>query len=491
MPDELDLLRSFRSDTPGPSTDAWARARAAIALAESATGPSMEPPPAPARRRRWSPRRRRGAVAVAAAVVVLLSVLAGVGVIGGGGLSRPLTTAWKTARAFVPAHHRVRHGTWHLVDALLTGTWQQNVYGPGGTWLSCSPDGTCYILSGKYPSAMYNAPLLGVTLYVSADAGQTWSALPVPSGLAPTTPLECSGPQWCATGGTYNGQPVLAVTRNGGHSFTIDPLPTGVGALRALACPSSGECAGLASTSKNPTIANTEWMDATFLVTTDGGSTFKDESILAGDSMFDLACTTATHCTVIGTTDASINTRTKVSAGVSAVTSNQGRTWTAGSLPKGTGIMPVMTSLACPDSEKCFVTGYFTTTRGSDIAASNDGGATWTLDALPSDVPRPQLGAITCPTASECWAAGAESVRRKVGSITNAESPVLLGTTNGGTTWSKVVFSVPPNAPNPTGQSYLNIGPVTCLNQGACVAKGVTARGARYAPIYRLVAPGG
>lgn len=491
MNDELDLLRSFRSDIPGPSTDAWARARAAMAQAEAEGGPSVEPAPSPpARRHRRTPRRWRLAVTAAAAVVVLLSLLAGVGVIGGGGgLSRPLTTPWRASRAFVPADHALRHGTWHLVDALLSGTWQQNVFGPSGTSLSCSPDGTCYILAGKYPSAMYNAPLLGVTLYVSTDDGGTWSALPVPSGLDPATPLECSGPRWCATGGTYNGQAVLAVTRNGGHSFTIDPLPAGVGTLHAVSCPSTGDCAGLASRSKNPTLANTEWMNATFLVTDNGGSTFDDEPILADDSMSDLVCTSATHCTVVGTTDASINS--PVPAGVSAVTSNQGRSWTAGSLPEGTGINPVLASLACPDSQRCFVTGFLTTERGSDIAASDNGGVTWSLDVLPADVPRPQLDAIACATASECWAAGGESVHHKIGNVTNAESSVLLGTTNGGSSWSKVIFSVPSTAPNDTSQSYLTIGPVSCPSQGVCVAMGSTAQGSSYAPIYSLVVPGG
>ena len=31
MPDEIDLLRTFRSDTPGPGEAAWEKARAAIA----------------------------------------------------------------------------------------------------------------------------------------------------------------------------------------------------------------------------------------------------------------------------------------------------------------------------------------------------------------------------------------------------------------------------------------------------------------------------
>ena len=40
MTDDLDLWRSFRSDIPGPSTDAWARARAAIALVEATELPA-------------------------------------------------------------------------------------------------------------------------------------------------------------------------------------------------------------------------------------------------------------------------------------------------------------------------------------------------------------------------------------------------------------------------------------------------------------------
>ena len=34
MPDEIDLLRAFRAETPGPDDAAWERARAAVALAE-------------------------------------------------------------------------------------------------------------------------------------------------------------------------------------------------------------------------------------------------------------------------------------------------------------------------------------------------------------------------------------------------------------------------------------------------------------------------
>lgn len=549
MTDELDLLRSFRSDIPGPSTDAWARARAAIALAEPTANATDTAIPLRSQLHRSLRRRLRLPVAAAAAVVVALGVLAGVGVIGGGGgLSRPFTTPWRPAHALgEPGSAHERAGTWRLVDALLTGTWQQNVYGPPPGSSSCTPDGTCYVLAGKYASASSASPL-SESLYVSTNEGATWSALPVPSGFLSTTSFECSGPQWCATGGTYNGQPVLAVTRNGGHSFTIDPLPTGVGTLRSLSCPSGGVCIGLVATGHAPP------MGVTLLVTDDGGSTFRDEPILAGDAMVDLACTSSTDCTVVGSTDASANARLPV--GVSAVTTDQGRTWRSGSFPTGFGISADSTSLACADAEHCFVTGAIpipvhnpprcasismpstfktpppgthgmpamspkvasisrTETRlaaaaaaqeeqvttgvtsctnsrvttVSGVASSSNGGLTWTLEELPADVPSPRLNGLSCPTTTECWAAGTELVPEKAGRASDMSSPVLIGTTDAGSTWSKVVFSVPPTAPNATGQSYLSMGSVTCPTATVCLAGGAAAQNSPYAPVYSLIVP--
>ena len=66
---ELDVLKRFRDDVPGPSTDAWLRARAAIDAARAETS---EHPPQPAPiRLGGSHHRRRPAVLGLATVVVL------------------------------------------------------------------------------------------------------------------------------------------------------------------------------------------------------------------------------------------------------------------------------------------------------------------------------------------------------------------------------------------------------------------------------------
>jgi hypothetical protein len=64
--DETELLRLFRDDLPGPTTDAWARARAAIAAAQSEEEQ-------PGRRPGRGPGRRWRQVVVAAAAVILLA----------------------------------------------------------------------------------------------------------------------------------------------------------------------------------------------------------------------------------------------------------------------------------------------------------------------------------------------------------------------------------------------------------------------------------
>ena len=67
---------------------------------------------------------------------------------------------------------------------------------------------------------------------------------------------------------------------------------------------------------------------------------------------------------------------------------------------------------------------------------------------------------------------------------------MLLGTTDGGSSWSKVTFSVPDGAPNYDGQSYLSIGFITCPTSNVCVANGSTAQGSPTAPIYSLTQRG-
>jgi hypothetical protein len=485
-------------------------------------------------RRRGDSRHFRLAAAVAVAATIV--VIAGLLVLGGGGGPKVPTAAGQ------------RTGTWALADDVLSGTWQQNTKGgpPPGV-LSCPSTSTCYTMSGQYASPAAGAPLPSESLYVSTDVGARWTAFRLPQGFAPTSPLACGGVSDCAAGGTDNGKPVLVSTSDGGHSFAIAPLPAGVGHLDTLSCPSAGFCAGLAASSEFLQIGAT---NATFLSTSDGGRTFTDAPILAGDSMQSLQCSSGLDCTAVGWNDAL--GPNGVTDGVAALTTDGGQTWEAGTLPAGLGIN-YLSQLSCADALHCSVTGSISisvqnppecatlsqpspratsfpasvqspavraisqvesqiATRAAlkeaesgkgfscnpngqslvgDIASTADGGRSWTPDPLPTDVPDPQFDGLSCPTDTQCWATGSDAVPQQIGTSYNGGGRMLLGTIDGGSTWSQVTFSVPTGAPDQLSpDSYLSLGWIDCPSAGVCVALGVGTQSAPSVPTYSLVVPG-
>ncbi len=486
-----------------------------------------------------APASRRPRLAVAFAVAAVVVVIAGLLMLGETGNRGK-------ERTVEPS----KTGTWKLADDVLSGTWQQYTSGPPPGTLSCPTTSTCYTMSGQYASPKAGSPLLSESVYVSTDAGATWAAFPMPQGFAPTSSIACSGASDCAAGGTNNGQPVLATTTDGGRTWTLAPLPPGVGHLDTLTCPSSNFCAGLAADSEFLQIGTT---DATFLATSDNGKTFTDKPILTGDSMQSLTCSSSLGCTAVGWND--VLGPNDLTAGVTARTTDGGKTWTPGALPAGLGVNS-SSQLSCPDASHCSMTGTIAISvqnppqctsalpqpfsggtsptippspqspavqaiaQAESLAASNenlkgagsgggfscgpvgqptyigaiastqDGGLSWTPDPLPAAVPQPIFGDLSCPTVKQCWATGYDAVPEQVGTSHNGGSPMLLGTTDGGSTWSNVTFSVPQGAPNYYGQGYLSMGWISCPSAGICVALGTGAQSAPSVPTYSLVVPG-
>jgi hypothetical protein len=136
--DEIDLLRLFRDEMPGPSTDAWARARAALAAVRAEEEPAG---------RRGRPGRRRllsagGVAAVAAAVGVLLAVL----VPGSRPARSPGAAGAQRARetAYVISH--VRHALASPAKTSKVG-YSRTVF-PHGATLTVGPAGDLTIQAG-------------------------------------------------------------------------------------------------------------------------------------------------------------------------------------------------------------------------------------------------------------------------------------------------------------------------------------------------------
>jgi hypothetical protein len=504
MPDEIDLLRGFRADTPEPDAAAWNRARTALAEARAGE-PGAQPAPVRRHRNRWRPKGRRVTIsAVAAIVAAAAAVLITVVMQRPPTLTGRLITSWEPARLLPGGSHPagVPSGSWRLVSYLVTRGWQENTAGPEPGLLTCPTAATCYVEGDNSTSP--SGPADMNSFYVSTDGAQTWSVLPVPDGVTFTSALSCASATDCAAGGLYYGQqPVYLTTASGGHSWTVRPLRADVGQILDLECITATTCRGLASASAN--VANQGFglfvSGMHFVTTSDGGRSFTVAPFPAGASIQSVTCPTASHCVAIGVhSNFSPRTGPNLDHGVLLTSDDRGLTWQRHAWPKGYGPGPVP-EVTCVDASHCAMIGFierngtvkdqFGYTSGKDavqytvIAFSSDGGATWTASALPHSIPYPMMDALTCPTALTCYAAGSDLIAQRIGNTYNAGSSVVAITHDAGRTWQRVTFAVPAKVPGGMqGDSFMDIGQIQCPRPDACIAIGVSDQGSTSTPIY-------
>jgi hypothetical protein len=462
-------------------------------------------------------RRRRRLLVTSAAAAVLLAVGLSAAFGGGGSISGPVTTPWRAAHALPSAESvaspRGPAGSWQLVGDIVRTGWQLNTTGPAPGFLTCPTASACYVTGDGTTSD--TGPADFDSLYVSNDGGSSWAVLALPGGFSFTAPLSCSGAVVCAGGGVLNGEPVFITTADGGHQWTVLPLSIS-GELVKLVCVSASTCNGIAAPASvataivadgDPTAQQTN-ADETFVRSTNGGQTWTTSSLGANDFVVSLACPTATNCRAIGYSLSAPQVSGDFSGFVLA-TSDGGTSWHNGVLPPSFGF-GYLSTLSCADLAHCMASGLVVapnpyqcgvssepigasgsgcssgaTEEVTGIVTTTDGGATWQLHSLPADVPLPQLFAVSCSSASTCWVAGEEAVPQG----NNGGSAVVLGTTDGGTTWAKVTFTIPPGAPNDVGgDAYMEVGSISCPGTPGCLALGVSDQGSKTTPVYSDVA---
>lgn len=449
----------------------------------SAAGPAPKP-----RRSSWR-RLLLPIGALTAVAVALLVVLFP----GPAPLTKPLHTAWRPARPlpYAAVRHGEPAGAWRLVSYLTRQGWQRNTAGPEPGDLSCPTATTCYIQGDNATSA--SGPADMNSLYVSTDGAVSWDVLPLPSGLTFTSALSCASAVNCAAGALLNARPVLAVTADGAHSWTLDPLPAGPSQIFQLSCPTTTTCVGLATASANipGVVFYPPYIGTRFLITTDGGARFTTSASPSGESMVNLTCPTARDCVAVGARDRDRSARYANEPGVVAVTHDGGATWSSRTLPQNQGLFPPLT---CVDTSHCYTLGQFVAARfqggsfstASDLLASADGGRTWTVRRLPAGLPTPQLYGLACASDRICYASGTEDIPQHFpGGAVNESSAMVLTTSNGGVTWSRVTFATPARIPRGVNiDAFMAIGEIQCPKPGTCVALGVSDQGSKTTPVY-------
>lgn len=470
--DEVLEVRRLLEDDPAPDASILSRAKSLLdeaILTEIAQGPSYE-------QSRHSSRLRLVALG-AAAVVVAASVGVAVWV---SGPSAPRSTHEAT-----PTPSGVHAGNWQLTAALIGPQFKVATGAPGAiVGVVCNAGPTCFLSTGyglDYPG--------GGGMYVSHDAGHSWSSSPIPSGVATTTLASCASPTWCAAGaglldratgdvvgGKPGREPELMITTNAGTSWSTVPVPIPIdtervpasapypastdhwpGGVDAVSCSAPGVCTVLGQMVINgPSGRIADHLIV--LRTVDGGNHWTSvvlpertvealDQVAAepGDSE-SMSCPTPRTCVVV----ASLVPDSRVEGPVVEVwrSTNAGATWSEHRVP---GVIAISSKVSCPDTENCWMLSIRSARYPNGaVLHSLDGGASWTpftkID-LGSDRRLNTIdewSSLSCVSAVTCFLGG------------NG----IAQTTDGGTMWHRVALP---------SQIY-EITSISCDPKQGCVA---------------------
>ncbi len=205
------------------------------------------------------------------------------------------------------------------------------------------------------------------------------------------------------------------------------------GTSTAVVISSSNKSSHLGSNSSTATAA---W-------TTPGNELNAPSVVIAGGAfsgsgnLNDISCPTTTNCVAVGG-DNNL-------AGLAAVSSDGGSTWTESDVATG---VPQLNAVDCPIATECVAVGV------AQSSTSSDGGVTWQAHHIPT--PNTTLLGVSCATTSTCVAVGVSP-----GNAGPYFGQLLLST-DGGVSWSV------PSLPTNVGA----LGSVDCPSPTFCVAVG-------------------
>ena len=284
----------------------------------------------------------------------------------------------------------------------------------------------------------------------AAAASVAWQVVPSPNptpgrtdlnGVACTTVSNC----WAVGYATsLNDRPVIlhwsgsAWSRFSSPSFSVSAV------LNRVACASASSCWAVGTTEyqRAPKHALVEHWDggawsASFLPDPAGG---------IQPAIADVACVTASDCWVVGSYLSNAQPQTEPLA-----EHWNGSSWTSVSTASPSA-GDVLWGVACTSTSYCLAVGA----TSSGLAAERWNGSAWAFVAPPKPIPggSPVFKAVTCASATECWAVGAAN---------SYPSGVVIEEWNGAA-WT--LFE--PSSTNGAGE----LDAVTCVSAGDCWSVG-------------------
>ncbi len=321
---------------------------------------------------------------------------------------------------------------------------------------------------------------VSVTL-AQAWNGSSWSVVstPNPAGAKGSylDGITCVSSDQCIAVGYYFNPDLIRMTLIeswNGSDWTVvrSPNPSGAtySVLNAVACASATSCMAVGSATGR-TLAES-WNGSTWSVVTSPSPSNTAYSELDG-----VSCPTTSECLAVG-----YNHDVIVGADVTLTESWSGSAWSIVASPapgSDTGLASVLSNLACTSATQCLAVGTSQTSLSTaDQATLTERwtGSAWVVQSSPSPTGSSysELDGISCRSTGRCMSVGSY--------YTKAGNHVTLSETWNGTTWS-IAASPDPVVP-PPGITYLQ--GVSCAGPAKCLATGTSGNPGGLDPLGEL-----
>jgi hypothetical protein len=203
-----------------------------------------------------------------------------------------------------------------------------------------------------------------------------------------------------------------------------------------------------------------------------------------GTGLFSVSCVTSSDCWAVG----AVPNPQGGSNGPLAENWN-GSSWRIVSMPDEPGSTgAILHGVTCPSADDCWAVGSTTDDSGNPVKTVMEhwNGTSWALVTVPSTGQTyDQLNAVTCATASECFAVGSAGPNQQDPNFLPV-TPAAVGDQAVIDMWNGSSWSIVPSyqPPSPEG-SYL--GGVTCVDADQCWASGSTTTSTDGTPLNALM----
>jgi len=365
---------------------------------------------------------------------------------------------------------------WHLVG-YISPSWRTHPSAglQFGLSLTCPDANTCYAVDFQV-QGYQQARVPGVE--VTDDGGGSWWQMALPLPLSVVSPVACSGAETCALlGDDSAGKAEFLETADGGRSWAATAGPPGLTSqeqLVQLSCVSEASCVAVAygrtGRAAGPAGATIAYS------TNDSGSTWTATNLPPDFVPFGVKCVGSSMCVAVGRLNSPAGSPGNL-PGMALYSADGGSTWNTASLPPTAG---PLTGLSCANDSDCSASSSAPASDSktgitSSLLITADGGQSWT-PARSS--PRQFITALSCPSASQCWASGLDSSDGP-GQSVRSEGGIWF-TSDRGSTWQQ--------SPLPEGTRA--VADISCPSASTCYAIAVEhARGDLYRAV--LLAYGG